>query len=149
MRGLTAFACGLIFALGLVLSGMTIPAKVIGFLDIFGDWDPSLAFVMGGAILVHLGFHQAFKNRQAPLLDTQFHLPVPIRIDGRLLLGAAVFGVGWGLGGFCPGPGLMSVVSTAPASLIFVMGTIIGILFFNAMMRILHIKEPESSASSL
>ena len=149
MRGWTAFGCGLLFALGLVLSGMTIPAKVIGFLDIVGDWDPSLAFVMGGAILVHLGFHQAFKNRQAPLLDTKFHLPIPTQIDGRLLSGAAIFGVGWGLGGFCPGPGLMSIVTTAPAAIIFVMGTALGILLFNVVSRGFNIEDEESSMSSL
>lgn len=118
---------GLIFGIGLVISGMANPAKVQNFLDLAGTWDPSLAFVMGGAVVVtFLGYRLAFK-RGAPVLDTEFHLPTKTAIDGRLLAGAAMFGIGWGLAGFCPGPAVTSLLLAAKGTLIFVPAMIVGL----------------------
>lgn len=104
-----AFLCGLVFGVGLLVAGMTNPAKVVGFLDVTGRWDPSLAFVMGGALAV-FGFAYWRSRRPAarPLLDETFFVPEARGIDGRLLLGSALFGLGWGLAGFCPGPAVVS-----------------------------------------
>jgi uncharacterized protein len=109
-RIVSAFAAGLLFGVGLLVSGMTKPTKVIGFLDVAGAWDPSLMFVMVGGIAVHFALYKFIVRRPAPLLEAAFHLPHHHAIDAKLLLGAAIFGVGWGLGGFCPGPGLTSAV---------------------------------------
>lgn len=117
--GLFAFLSGLVFAIGLALAGMTQPSKVVGFLDFLGDWDPSLAFVMGGAILVYLPAYRIITKRNTPVFAAQFLLPTRKDIDKRLLVGAGLFGVGWGLGGFCPGPALASVGSFGTAALVF------------------------------
>ncbi len=100
-----AFASGVIFAIGLGISGMTHPSKVLAFLDFGGDWDPSLALVMGGGVLVNLVFFQLALRRGAPLMAASFSVPPQARLDAALVGGSALFGVGWGLGGFCPGPG--------------------------------------------
>jgi len=119
-----AYVSGLLFALGLGISGMTHPSKVLGFLDFggipAGTWDPSLALVMGGGVLVNLVFFQLVLRRGAPLLATSFSLPVQTRIDAALVGGSALFGVGWGLGGFCPGPALVSAVTGAAPVIAFV-----------------------------
>jgi len=117
---LSALGAGLIFGVGLGLSGMTQPPKVIGFLDVFGAWDPSLMFVMMGAIAVHFGLSRLIRRRVRPLLDTRFHLPTPRDVDRRLVVGSAVFGLGWGLGGFCPGPAIVTLGSGAMAAIVFV-----------------------------
>ncbi len=125
---------GLLFGVGLVVSGMTKPAKVIGFLDMFGGaWDPSLAFVMVGAIAVHAVLFRVIMKRRSPLFDIKFHLPTRTDIDARLVAGAALFGVGWGIGGVCPGPGLVAVASLASPLLIFVGGLAIGMGLFRAL----------------
>ena len=128
MRYLSAAAAGVLFALGLAVSGMTKPAKVVGFLDLFGAWDASLAFVMEGAIGVHFVAQRLIKRRAAPLFDGRFHLPTRRDIDARLVVGAVLFGVGWGLGGFCPGPGLVSAGSGSSGALVFVLGMTVGML---------------------
>jgi uncharacterized protein len=128
MIRLAAFACGVVFALGLGLSGMTQPSKVIAFLDVTGAWDPTLALVMGGAVLVGWLSFPAILRRSKPLLDDRFALPKRTAIDARLLIGAALFGVGWGLSGYCPGPALVSLVTLSPAVLIFVGSMGIGLL---------------------
>jgi uncharacterized protein len=120
-----AAAAGALFALGLVISGMTDPAKVIGFLDVGGAWDPALAFVMGAALAVYAPVAWLAKQRRHPVFDTRFHLPQDSRIDRRLLAGAAIFGVGWGLSGYCPGPALVSVTSGTGA-LGFVAAMVLG-----------------------
>ena len=123
-----ALAAGLLFGIGLILSGMIDPAKVQNFLDIAGAWDPSLAFVMAGAIGVAAPGFWLVRKRAAPLADTQFHVPpADAPIDRRLLLGAAVFGIGWGLAGFCPGPALASLPLAAPATLVFVTAMVAAI----------------------
>ena len=109
VQSAVAFVAGLIFALGLGISGMTLPQKVIGFLDVTGAWDYSLAFVMGGAVVVYGIAYQLVRRMEKPRYAAKFHLPTSRKIDWRLLLGAMLFGAGWGLGGFCPGPALVSL----------------------------------------
>ncbi len=123
---LVAFVAGLTFAIGLGVSGMTQPAKVIAFLDVTGAWDPSLAFVMLGAIGVHLVFARRAKTAAAPRFAPAFALPLTTGIDRRLLLGAALFGIGWGIAGFCPGPAVVSVVTLAPTALAFVAAMLVA-----------------------
>jgi uncharacterized membrane protein YedE/YeeE len=132
---LAAFAAGAIFAVGLALSGMTKPAKVVGFLDVAGAWDASLAFVMMGAIAVHAVAHRLIVRGGAPLFDDAFHLPTRKDFDRRLLAGAAVFGVGWGLGGYCPGPGIVAASSGALAAIVFLVGMTAGVVAENAVAR--------------
>jgi hypothetical protein len=129
MKRLTAFAFGVIFALGLGMAGMTQPAKVIGFLDVAGAWDPTLAFVMGGAVLVGVLAFPRILRRPTAVLGDRFALPAKRTIDGPLLVGAALFGVGWGLSGYCPGPALVSLVTLTPSVLVFVacMGAGLGL----------------------
>lgn len=134
-RAVAAFFAGLIFATGLAVSGMTQPHKVIGFLDIFGDWDPSLIFVMMGAIAVHSVSYRLIRRRSTPLLESEFHLPKENKITPRLILGAVLFGVGWGLGGFCPGPALVSLSSFEMRPLIFVVAMLAGIGLFKIFDR--------------
>lgn len=126
---------GLIFGFGLILSGMANPAKVLNFLDIAGHWDPSLAFVMGGAVIVTaIGYRLTFR-RSKPVLDESFHIPTTRQIDGKLVLGAAVFGIGWGLVGLCPGPALVSIALASPAIFSFVPAMLIGVVLAAWMKR--------------
>ena len=113
-RNLSALLAGLVFGSGIAISGMANPAKVLNFFDPLGTWDPSLAFVMGGALLTtFIGYRVIFGRRQAPLFDTKFHLPTSRTIDARLIGGSALFGVGWGITGFCPG-GAIPALGFAP-----------------------------------
>lgn len=126
-REAAAVLSGLLFGAGLVVAGMTLPTKVIGFLDVFdGSWDPTLGLVMGGAIAVHSVVYRWVKGRRTPLLADGWSLPTRRDIDGRLLLGAALFGVGWGLGGFCPGPALVSLAGGALSSVVFVASMVLA-----------------------
>ena len=119
MSFLVNLALGLLFGIGLVISGMSDPAKVLNFLDFSGTWDPSLAFVMGGAVVVaFVGFRLVFR-RDVPIIGGTFQLPTKNGIDRRILVGPAVFGIGWGLGGFCPGPALTALGLGAPGTLAF------------------------------
>lgn len=127
---LNAFVAGLIFATGLIISGMANPAKVLGFLDIAGNWDPSLAFVMGGAIAVgSIGFAMA-RRLERSLLNAPISLPSATRIDRRLLAGSTVFGMGWGLAGFCPGPALVSAGGGQLEAMLFVIAMLVGMKLF-------------------
>ena len=119
-QSLSALVVGLIFGVGLVISGMTSPDKVVGFLDIFGAWDPSLAFVMGGALLTYAPVRLLVLKRSGPVLAPAFDEPTSRSIDTRLIGGAALFGVGWGLAGFCPGPGIVSLATVTQPALVFV-----------------------------
>jgi uncharacterized membrane protein YedE/YeeE len=130
MTVLLQFAIGLLFGSGLVLSGMSNPAKVLNFLDLGGipggTWDPSLAFVMAGAVTVaFIGFRLVLR-RAAPILDDRFHLSDRRGIDSRLILGPAIFGIGWGLVGFCPGPAVTSLGFGSPRGLLFVAAMLVG-----------------------
>lgn len=135
MRTATYFLSGLLFAVGLAISGMTQPAKVIGFLDFFGAWDASLVFVMGGAIAVHfIALRFIFKMKK-PVFAESFSLPTRKDLDPRLLGGAALFGVGWGLGGFCPGPALASISTFATPVLVVVGAMLVGMAGFDLFER--------------
>lgn len=114
---------------------MTLPSKVVGFLDLAGAWDASLAFVMIGAIAVHFVLYRVIARRRSPLFDASFHLPTRKDIDRRLVAGAALFGVGWGLGGFCPGPGLVSAGAGSLNAIVFVVGMTLGMLLEQAAAR--------------
>jgi uncharacterized membrane protein YedE/YeeE len=132
MNAFAAFAAGLVFGIGLILSGMTDPGKVIGFLDVAGNWDPSLAFVMGGAIAVgSFAFALAGKRAQT-FLGGAMHLPTRRDIDSRLVAGSVVFGVGWGLAGFCPGPALVSFSAGIDKAAVFVAAMLAGMVVFHA-----------------
>jgi uncharacterized membrane protein YedE/YeeE len=132
---LSEFLVGLLFGLGLILAGMTDPGKVIGFLDLFGSWDPSLAFVMGGAILVGLFAFGLAKKRTQTLLGGALHIPSRNDIDRRLVVGSLIFGAGWGLAGFCPGPGLVSMAAGEPKALVFVAAMVAGMVLFEVGER--------------
>jgi len=126
MKNLVTLLSGLMFGLGLLLSGMANPAKVQNFLDLFGTWDPSLAFVMGGAIAVTMPGFWLVTRRTKPFFNDVFHLPTRTDFDARLITGAAIFGVGWGLGGFCPGPAMTALPLAAEGTLIFVATMLTG-----------------------
>lgn len=129
-RSAMAAVAGVIFALGLGLAGMTQPGKVLGFLDVSGDWDPSLACVMGGAAITFGICYRLILKRPAPIFDLQFKMPADGEVDWQLLVGSAVFGVGWGLGGFCPGPGVVSLASGGKGALVFVGTMLLGMATF-------------------
>jgi uncharacterized membrane protein YedE/YeeE len=133
------FAVGLVFAWGLGISGMTQPARVIGFLDVFGAWDPTLLMVMGGAVGVHFLFYRWMSRRSSPLLAPRFHLPQRRELTPSLFVGAFVFGTGWGLAGYCPGPSIVSAVSLDHRPVIFVLSMLAGMLvyrFFDALTKL-------------
>ena len=132
---LSALVAGLIFGLGLILSGMGNPAKVQNFLDFFGTWDPSLAFVMISAIAVAFVAFMFAKRRKTALLGEPMQLPTSSAIDARLLIGSAMFGIGWGLAGFCPGPALMNLLTMHSEVVIFVAAMIVGMLLEQTWAR--------------
>ena len=129
------FLAGLLFGLGLILSGMTNPAKVLGFLDLFGNWDPSLAFVMGGAIAVGIFAFGLAKKRTTNFFGGALHLPKSTDINKRLVIGSLLFGAGWGLAGFCPGPVLVSMAAGHEKALVFVAAMLIGMVGFEMAER--------------
>lgn len=135
MSTLAAFACGLIFGLGLLLSGMADPAKVGGFLDLAGDWDPSLAFVMAGAIAAAFFGFRAARTRSHTVLGQDMQLPRARHIDRRLVLGSVLFGIGWGLAGFCPGPAIVALGMGLPQAALFVPAMLAGMLLFARLER--------------
>lgn len=130
---MSAFLSGLLFGLGLIVSQMVNPAKVLGFLDVFGNWDPSLAFVMGGAVMVSaLGFWMA-RRRGVPVLADRLEVPTRRDLDPRLIAGAALFGVGWGLVGLCPGPALVALTFGPRDVVLFVAAMIVGMAVFQLL----------------
>jgi len=135
MRILMALITGLVFGIGLIVAGMTNPAKVLGFLDLAGRWNPSLALVMAGAILVALPAFRIAARRRQSLLGEPMHLPTATRIDRRLVLGSLAFGAGWGLAGFCPGPALASLATGAVQPLIFCAAMLAGMGIFELLER--------------
>ena len=140
-NALSALAVGFIFALGLGLSGMTQPQKVIGFLDLFGNWDPSLIFVMAGAIIVHFVLHKLIRKRKSPMLSTQWHVPTKKEITPALTIGAFIFGVGWALGGFCPGPAITSLASFDKTPFVFVISMLAGMFLFKQIDKKLKLQK--------
>jgi hypothetical protein len=135
MHALGAFITGLIFGVGLILSGMTDPSKVIGFLDLAGRWDPSLAFVMVGAILVGAIGYAVARKRAAAFLGGAIRLPTSRQIDRQLVLGSLVFGAGWGLAGFCPGPAIVSLGAGQHKAVVFVAAMFAGMAIYEAAER--------------
>ena len=133
MAAMIGLLVGLLFGAGLALSGMTDTQKVIGFLDLFGDWDITLMFVMGGGLMVTVPVYQLYKNKSRPLFDTQFHLPGTSLIDKRLIGGAVLFGIGWGLFGYCPGPAISSIAYGHETTLYFVVSMIVGMAAANVV----------------
>jgi len=133
--GVVAFVAGLVFAIGLGISGMTQPSKVVGFLDFTGAWDPSLAFVMMGAIGVHFYFARRALVSKRPLFAERFAWPEKVHIDAPLVVGAILFGVGWGLAGYCPGPAIVSAASLAPTTLAFFGAMIASMFVFEMIIR--------------
>ena len=136
MQLLMALFAGLVFGLGLIVSGMTDPSKVTGFLDLAGAWDPSLALVMGGAIGVGLVAFRFARTRPRALLGGPMQLPTTRQIDRRLVLGGLTFGIGWGLAGFCPGPALASLATGGSKPLIFTAAMLVGMVIFEVLDRL-------------
>ena len=136
MSAAAAFAAGLLFGIGLIVSGMSDPGKVIGFLDVAGSWDPSLALVMAGAILVGFFAFMFARRRTQAFLGGAMHLPQNQDIDNRLVGGSLVFGIGWGLAGFCPGPALVSFASGQEKAAVFVAAMLLGMLAYGALERL-------------
>ena len=133
MKNVIALLCGLMFGVGLAVSGMTDTAKVLGFLDVFGNWVPDLAFVMGGAVCVTLLAFPLVLRRGKPLLSTSFSLPVNKTIDSRMLGGAAIFGIGWGIYGYCPGPALSALLYLDWKTAVFVTAMLLGMALANRL----------------
>ncbi len=135
MTKFAAFLCGLIFGLGLVIAQMSNPAKVLNFLDIAGHWDPSLALVIGGAVATAaIGYPLVWRSG-APLLDNRFHLPHQTRIDARLIGGVALFGIGWGLVGLCPGPAIVALGIDGWQGVLFVAAMAVGTVLYDRVLR--------------
>lgn len=143
-----AFLAGSILGVGLILAGMAQPARVLGFLDISGNWDPRLALVMIGAIGVHGVALKLILRRPHPWFSETFHLPRRTHIDRSLLGGAALFGIGWGLAGICPGPGLVAAGGASRIGLAFVVGMGAGVGLFRALSRLATLRAPAATAQA-
>lgn len=141
---LTALLAGTLFGVGLVLGGMTQPRKVIAFLDFTGNWDPSLFFVMLGAVSVHFMAYRLIRGDSTPLFADAFALPSRRKIDVQLLGGAALFGVGWGLAGYCPGPAIVSLGSASASAIVFTATFVLG-TFLGAKLERLRAPRPDQS----
>lgn len=135
-----SFIVGFLFAVGLAIAGMTQPEKIINFLNPW-EWDPSLLFVMIGAVGIHMVAYPLVIRRKSPLLDTKWHVPTRKDITARLFIGSALFGIGWGLGGFCPGPGVTSLASGDVRAFLFVGGMIVGMMVFKGTEPYLKLRE--------
>ena len=133
LKMLVNLFAGALFGLGLTISGMVNPAKIIGFLDFAGDWDPTLAFVMGGALLVAVPAFRLILKRPRPVLADAFDLPIKKDVDPRLLAGSAIFGVGWGLAGFCPGPAVTALTSGLAPVFAFVAAMVAGMALYKVV----------------
>ena len=142
---LTSLLSGLVFGLGLIISGMANPAKVLGFLDLAGAWDPSLALVMAGAIAVGYFAFLIAKGRTLSLIGAEMKLPTTTHIDKRLVAGGTLFGIGWGVAGFCPGPGLVALGMGEPKALVFVAAMLAGMLVFQFLEKSPRPSVPRSA----
>jgi len=131
LRAAAALVSGLIFGLGLAVSGMMNPAKVVGFLDVAGDWDPTLLFVMGGALLVAVPAYRLVPKRGRPVLEEKFSVPEKKTVDARLVGGSALFGIGWGLVGFCPGPAIAALGTGLLPAFAFVAAMLAGMALYS------------------
>ena len=146
-QGAIALVSGLLFGAGLVVSGMTQPTKVIGFLDLFGAWDASLMLVMGGAIGVHFFAYRLIAKKSSPLFAAKFSVPTRRDIDAKLLVGALLFGAGWGLGGFCPGPGIVASASGATSVLVFMTALLAGTYATAKLEALAASRKPRAPSS--
>ncbi len=135
-KHLAALFSGALFGVGLYLSGMIDPARVQSFLDVAGRWDPSLILVMGGAVLVTFFLFPPILRRSQPVFAAKFHLPQAKHIDGKLIVGAALFGIGWGMAGFCPGPALFGLAAGSPAAIWFVLAMLAGMALEHTYQRL-------------
>ena len=126
MANICSLISGVLFGFGLAISSMINPAKIVGFLDITGNWDPSLAFVMGGAVFVTAVTFRVILNRPAPMFANKFELPSKVDLDGNLIFGAAIFGIGWAVAGLCPGPAISSIIFLDENLLIFISTLLLG-----------------------
>ena len=135
MNILISFILGTLFSIGLSVSGMVNPDKVLGYLDFFGKWDPSLVFVMGGGVTLNIVLFHFILKRWTPLLDPDFSVPTNKTVDKKLILGSALFGIGWGIGGVCPGPGLANLFLLDSGVIAFLISMIIGMLLFKFLER--------------
>lgn len=135
MRALIALISGIVFGIGLTVADMTNPAKVQNFLDLMGIWDPSLIFVMGGGVIVALIGFRIVRGRERPLLAAKFYLPMAKHIDFRLITGSAIFGIGWGLSGFCPGPAVAGLAWGNPQVFMFVGAMVAGAILAKQFVR--------------
>ena len=144
MRFIAALSAGLLFGLGLILSGMANPAKVLNFLDLAGAWDPSLALVMAGAVSVGAGAFAVARKRTVSYLGVDMKLPTARRIDRRLIYGSVLFGIGWGIAGFCPGPGLAALGMGEAKAFVFVLAMLAGMAVFEILER-RHAPSPEKA----
>jgi uncharacterized membrane protein YedE/YeeE len=129
----SALLTGLIFGLGLAISQMVSPKKVLDFLDITGDWDPSLVLVMGGAVGIAMLTFRFVIRRGQPMFESEFHLPRMTKVDRRVLVGSAIFGLGWGTAGYCPGPGIAALAAGSVDALVFVAGMVLGSLLYRRL----------------
>ena len=148
MKFLSFFLLGALFAVGLGISGMTQPTKVVGFLDIFGAWDPALMFVMGGAVVVNFVGYRLAVGRPHPLLAARFDIPSRRDIDWQLLCGASLFGAGWGIAGFCPGPALVALASGSADVMVFVGAMFAGFVLKDVLIRPAAPSVPAGLAAS-
>ena len=140
MRILVSFVLGILFALGLSVSGMVNPNKVIGFLDLFRNWDPALIFVMGGAVGVNTVLFKFILKRKHPLMGGEFSLPLRTLITWPLIVGSIIFGIGWGLSGICPGPGIANLFSLSPKIIAFVVSMLVGVVLFIPFEKAFNLK---------
>jgi len=147
MLTLTSLLAGLVFGFGLILSGMANPAKVLGFLDLFGRWDPSLGLVMGGAVAVTSVVFFLARRRTVSLLGATIRMPTDRRIDRRLVGGGLLFGVGWGIAGFCPGPALVALGMGEGKAVVFVLAMLAGMALFE-VLELLEQKRPLPAQSA-
>jgi uncharacterized protein len=136
MALITSLLAGLVFGIGLILSGMTNPAKIIGFLDFTGKWDPSLMFVMLGAILISFFAFRIAAKKTSTVMGQSISIPTKKEIDTRLIAGSAIFGIGWGLAGYCPGPGLASIATGGLQPILFVIAMLLGMTLYEALQNL-------------
>jgi uncharacterized protein len=134
-KHLSGLIAGILFGIGLMMSGMTEPSKVIGFLDIFGQWDPSLIFVMGGAVVIGLIAFSIAKRKTMTVWGDALHLPSSTKIDIPLIVGSGIFGIGWGLAGLCPGPAIVSIALGLDKIMVFVFAMILGMILFELFAK--------------
>lgn len=131
MQILVGLFTGILFSIGLTISGMVNPRKVIGFLDLFGDWDPALIFVMGGGVTINVLLFKFILKRKNPIFAKEFLMPTKVDIDKRLIIGSILFGIGWGIGGVCPGPGLANIFTLNAKAIVFVLSMLGGMFGFH------------------